>query len=46
MKLKNIIGKKPYFFKISEQESLDIDTPLDFFIAERVMEDKINAKGI
>lgn len=35
---KNIIGKKPYFYKLNEIESLDIDTPLDFFIAERVYE--------
>ena len=30
----NIIGKSPYFFKLNEVESVDIDNPLDFFIAE------------
>jgi len=31
---RNIIGKNPFFYKIDEVESIDIDTPLDFFIAE------------
>jgi len=33
---KNIIGSNPYFYKLDEVESVDIDTPLDFFIAERL----------
>lgn len=33
---KNIIGKKPYFYKLGEVEAVDIDTPLDFFIAEEL----------
>ena len=33
---KNIIGKKPYFYKLDEIESVDIDTSLDFFIAEKL----------
>jgi N-acylneuraminate cytidylyltransferase len=32
----NIIGKKPYFFLTSDIESIDIDTPLDFYIAEQI----------
>jgi CMP-N-acetylneuraminic acid synthetase len=33
-KLKCRIGKKPYFYKISENESVDLDTDLDFKILE------------
>lgn len=33
---KNIIGLRPYFYKLNEVESVDIDTPLDFFIAEKL----------
>lgn len=36
IKNKNIIGMNPYFYKLNEVESLDIDTPLDFFIAEKL----------
>lgn len=32
----NIIGKKPLFVTINEIEAIDIDTPLDFFIAEQL----------
>jgi len=38
IKFKNIIGEKPYFYKLSDVESIDIDTPLDFFVAERLYE--------
>jgi N-acylneuraminate cytidylyltransferase len=31
---KNIVGKRPFFVKLSKIESIDIDTPEDFFIAE------------
>ena len=34
MQCKDIIGEKPYFFPISQIESMDIDTPTDFAIAE------------
>ncbi len=33
---KNIIGIKPFLYRISELESIDIDTELDFFIAEKL----------
>lgn len=33
---RNIIGQKPYFMKTDEIEGIDIDTPLDFFIAEQL----------
>ena len=36
IKNRNIIGMNPYFYKLNEAESLDIDTPLDFFIAEKL----------
>lgn len=32
----NIIGKKPQFVITDEIESVDIDTPLDFYIAEQL----------
>lgn len=32
----NIIGKKPQFVLTDEIESVDIDTPLDFYIAEQM----------
>lgn len=34
VELKNIVGYKPYLKEIDEIEGIDIDTPLDFFIAE------------
>jgi N-acylneuraminate cytidylyltransferase len=33
---KNIIGVSPYFYKLNDVESIDIDTPTDFFIAEKL----------
>lgn len=38
IRFRNIIGEKPYFFKVDPAEALDIDTPLDFFIAEKLYE--------
>lgn len=32
----NIIGKKPQFVVTDEIEAIDIDTPLDFYIAEQL----------
>lgn len=37
---RNIIGKTPTFVKIDEIESIDIDTELDFFIAEELYKKK------
>jgi CMP-N,N'-diacetyllegionaminic acid synthase len=31
---RSCMGKNPYFFKLSQQESIDIDTPFDFQLAE------------
>lgn len=36
IKNSNIIGKKPKFITIDEIEAIDIDTPLDFYIAEQL----------
>lgn len=36
IKNRNIIGKKPDFIITSDIEALDIDTPLDFYIAEQL----------
>jgi CMP-N-acetylneuraminic acid synthetase len=38
IRYKNIIGIHPYFFKLDEEESIDIDTNLDFFISEKLYE--------
>lgn len=40
----NIIGKKPDFVITSEIEAIDIDTPLDFYIAEQ-MYNKLIVEG-
>ena len=34
IRCKDIIGERPYFYPISQRESVDIDTPTDFEIAE------------
>lgn len=36
IKNRNIIGKWPKFVKTSDIEAIDIDTPLDFYIAEQL----------
>lgn len=36
IKNRNIIGKYPNFIETSEIEAIDIDTPLDFYIAEQL----------
>lgn len=36
IRYRNIIGKTPQFIRTTEIESIDIDTPLDFFIAEQI----------
>lgn len=44
---RNIIGKKPKFITDSDIESIDIDTPLDFYIAEQLyIKLNIEKKGI
>lgn len=39
---KTLIGKKPYFHLLNEVEGFDIDTPLDFRIAEFLFKNKSN----
>lgn len=36
IKNSNIIGKSPKFVTTSDIEAIDIDTPLDFYIAEQI----------
>ena len=36
IKQRNIIGTKPCFKVIDEIEGYDIDTPLDFYVAEQL----------
>lgn len=36
IELKNVVGWNPLFIELSEVEGIDIDTPLDFYIAEQV----------
>ena len=36
MRNRNIIGKHPQFVLTSDIEAIDIDTPLDFYIAEQI----------
>jgi len=38
---RNIVTKNPYFYKLDEIESIDIDTEFDFMIAEQIF-NKIN----
>lgn len=44
---KNIIGDSPTFFELNEVESVDIDTELDFYLAEKLYETlTINKKSL
>lgn len=36
LKYKNVVGKNPEFVQLSDMEGMDIDTQLDFFVAEQV----------
>ena len=37
---KTLIGKKPFFYLLNDIEGFDIDTPLDFKIAEFLFKNK------
>ena len=41
IKRKNVVGDKPFFLKLSEIESIDIDTPVEFEFAEYIYKNKI-----
>ena len=41
---RNIIGKKPDFITVTDVEGIDIDTPLDFYIAEKIYEQMVILK--
>lgn len=45
IKNSNIIGKKPQFILTDEIEAVDIDTPLDFYIAEQLYRKLMLEKG-
>ena len=40
MQRKNVVGKDPMFYIVSEEESIDIDTPLDFEFAKYLYKKK------
>jgi len=42
LKAKNFICSKPYFMKVSQEESIDIDTQVDFDFAEFMFKKKIH----
>lgn len=45
IKYRNFVGLKPYFFETDEIQSIDIDTPLDFFIAQSVYQRMVIEKA-
>lgn len=42
IKYKNVVGRKPFLFKVGEHEAVDIDTQLDFNIAEYLYQNNIS----
>ena len=42
---KNIVTGNPYFYKLDEIESIDIDTEFDFMVAEYVY-NKLRGKDV
>ena len=43
LKSRNFICSNPYFYKVSQTESIDIDTSLDFEFAEFLFKQQYNA---
>lgn len=41
---KNVVGSNPYLFNLSEEEAIDIDTELDFRIAQYIYAEKMRQK--
>ena len=39
---KSLIGKKPFFYELSQEESFDINTPTDFKVAEILFKKKLS----
>ena len=37
---KNVVGNNPMFYVVSDEESIDIDTPLDFEFAQHLYKNK------
>lgn len=42
----NIIGKRPLFVPTSDIEGIDIDTPLDFYIAEQIYKKQLQKEEL
>ena len=40
-KEKRVVGNHPGFYKLNEIESVDIDTPLDWIVAETIYDKEI-----
>jgi CMP-N,N'-diacetyllegionaminic acid synthase len=45
VKKRSCLGSNPYFFKLSQLESIDIDTPFDFKLAELLYEHYVISNG-
>jgi CMP-N,N'-diacetyllegionaminic acid synthase len=45
VKKRSCLGNNPYFFKLSQLESIDIDTPFDFKLAELLYEHYVISNG-
>lgn len=43
-KYKRVVGNAPAFYKLDEIESLDVDTPFDWLVAEAIYKKKYNEK--
>ena len=43
-KYKRVVGNAPAFYKLDEIESLDVDTPFDWLVAEAIYRKKYNEK--
>lgn len=44
LEMKNIVGLNPKFYLLDEIESIDIDSELDFYIAEQVFKKSLNGR--
>lgn len=42
---KSIVGERPFFYQVDQVESIDIDTPFDFTVAELLYENKLESES-
>jgi CMP-N-acetylneuraminic acid synthetase len=42
IKFRNVVGNNPSFYVLEGEETIDIDTPLDFEFAEYLYENKLS----